>query len=38
MLCQETREELDVKRWRREAEDRKSWRLLIEEARVRFGL
>jgi hypothetical protein len=32
------REQLGVKRWTREAEDRKSWRRLIEEARVRFGL
>jgi hypothetical protein len=30
------REQLGVKRWRQEAEDRKSWRLLIEEARVHF--
>jgi hypothetical protein len=37
-VCQEAREQLGVKRWRREAEDRKSWRRLIEEARVRFGL
>jgi hypothetical protein len=37
-LCQDAREQLGVKRWRWEAEDRKSWRCLIEEARVRFGL
>jgi hypothetical protein len=35
---QDAREQLGVRRWRREAEDRKSWRRLIEEARVRFGL
>jgi hypothetical protein len=37
-VCQGAREQLGVKRWRREAEDRKSWRRLIEEARVHFGL
>jgi hypothetical protein len=37
-VCQDAREQLGVKRWRREAEDRKSWRRLIEEPRVRFGL
>jgi hypothetical protein len=37
-VCQDVREQLGVKRWRQEAEDRKSWRHLIEEARVRFGL
>jgi hypothetical protein len=35
---QDVREELGDRRWRREAEDRKSWKRLIEEARVRFGL
>jgi hypothetical protein len=37
-VCQDAREQLGVKRWRQEAEDRKSWRHLIEEVRVRFGL
>jgi hypothetical protein len=37
-VCQDAREQLGVKRWRREAEDRKSWRRFIEEPRVRFGL
>jgi hypothetical protein len=35
---QDAREQLSVKRWRREAEDGKSSRRLIGEARVRFGL
>jgi hypothetical protein len=39
MLCARTRGNSWVsKDGRREAEDRKSWRRLIEEARVRFGL
>jgi hypothetical protein len=37
-VCQDAREQLGVKRWRREADNRKSWRRLIEEARVRFRL
>jgi hypothetical protein len=37
-VCQDAREQLGVKRWRREAEERKSWKRLIEEARVCFGL
>jgi hypothetical protein len=37
-VCQDAREQLGVRRWRWEAEDRKSWRHLIEEAKVRFGL
>jgi hypothetical protein len=37
-MCQDAREQLGVKRWRRETEDRKSWKRLIEEARVCFGL
>jgi hypothetical protein len=31
-VCQDAREQLGVKIWRRESEDRKSWRHLIEEA------
>jgi hypothetical protein len=37
-VCQDMREQLGVKRWRQKAKDRKSWRRLIEEARVRFRL
>jgi hypothetical protein len=37
-VCQDAREQLGIKRWRWEAEDRMSWRHLIKEARVRFGL
>jgi hypothetical protein len=37
-VCQDAREQLGVKRWRREAEDRMSWRYLIEAARVHFGI
>jgi hypothetical protein len=37
-VCQDAREQLGVRRWRWEAEDRKSWRRLIEEAKVRFEL
>jgi hypothetical protein len=37
-MCQDVREQLGVKRWRQEAEDRKRCRHLIEEARVHFGL
>jgi hypothetical protein len=29
-VCRHEREQLGVKRWRREAEDRKNWRRLIE--------
>jgi hypothetical protein len=37
-VCQGAREQLGVRRWKREAEDRKSLGRLIEEARVGFGL
>jgi hypothetical protein len=37
-VYQDMMEQLGVRRWRQEAENRKSWRCLIEKARVRFGL
>jgi hypothetical protein len=37
-VYQDTREQLGVRRWMREAEDRKGWRRLIEQAMVHFGL